>query len=71
MRDFVQRQREAREHGAWFRAKAQEALGDPRPGIPRDVVMHEAGLNEIRAVIDRIAAGKIKAWGWSGTGWPA
>jgi len=55
MRDFVQHQREAREHDAWFRAKVQEALDDPRPGIPHDVVMDEA-----RAIIDRIAAEKIK-----------
>jgi hypothetical protein len=55
MRDFVQHQREAREHDAWFRAKVQEALDDPRPGIPHDVMMDEA-----RAIIDRIAAEKIK-----------
>ncbi|HXR35254.1 MAG TPA: hypothetical protein VN754_04865 [Candidatus Binataceae bacterium] len=55
MRDFVQHQREAREHDAWFRAKVQEALDDPRPGIPHDVVMDEAC-----AIIDRIAAEKIK-----------
>jgi predicted transcriptional regulator len=56
MRDFVQRRREAREHDAWFRAKVQEALDDPRPGIPHDVVM-----DDIRAMIDRIAAEKTKA----------
>src|SRR5208337_2241839 len=49
MREFVQRQREAREHDAWFRAKVQEALDDPRPSIPHDVVM-----DETRAIIDRI-----------------
>ena len=26
------------EYDAWFRAKVQEALDDPRPGIPSDVV---------------------------------
>ncbi len=26
--------RNAAEHDAWFRAKVQEALDDPRPGIP-------------------------------------
>jgi len=26
------------EYDAWFRAKVQEALDDPRPGIPGDVV---------------------------------
>lgn len=56
MRDFVQRQREAREHDAWFRAKVREALDDPRPGIP-----HDAAMDDTRAIIDRIAAEKIKA----------
>jgi DNA-damage-inducible protein J len=28
----------ADEYDAWFRAKVQEALDDPRPGIPGDVV---------------------------------
>ena len=51
MREFVQRQREAREHDAWFRAKVQEAMDDPRPSIPHDVVM-----DETRAIIDRIVA---------------
>jgi predicted transcriptional regulator len=56
MREFVRRQREAREHDAWFRANVQEALDDRRPGIPHDVVM-----DDIRAIIDRIATEKIKA----------
>jgi hypothetical protein len=56
MRDFIERQREAREHDAWFRAKVQEALDDPRSGIPHDLVMDEA-----RAIIDRIAAKKASA----------
>ena len=41
IREFVQRQREAREHDAWFRAEVQKALDDPRPGIPHDVVMEQ------------------------------
>jgi hypothetical protein len=53
MREFVRRQREAREHDAWFRAKVREALDDPRPGIPHDVV-----IDETRAIIDRIVAEK-------------
>ena len=28
----------AAEHDAWFRAKVQEALNDPRPAIPHDKV---------------------------------
>ena len=53
MREFVQRQREAREHDAWFRARVQEALDDPRPAIAHDVVM-----DETRAIIDKIATEK-------------
>lgn len=34
-------------YDAWFRAKVQEALGDPRPAKPHDQVMQEA-----RALID-------------------
>jgi hypothetical protein len=49
MREFVQRQREARKHDAWFRAKVRKALEDPRHGIPHEVVM-----DETRAIIDRI-----------------
>jgi DNA-damage-inducible protein J len=30
--------RNAAEHDAWFRAKVQEALDDPRPAIPDDEV---------------------------------
>jgi hypothetical protein len=54
MRAFVERRREAREHDAWFRAKVQEAMDDPRRGIPHDVVM-----DETRAIIDRIVADRI------------
>ncbi len=53
MREFVERRREAREHDAWFRAKVQEAIDDPRPGI-----LHDAVMAETRAIIDRIAASK-------------
>lgn len=56
MRDFVQSQREAREHDLWFRSQIQAALDDPRPSIPNDVVKAKT-----RALIDRIAAGKAKA----------
>jgi len=34
-------------HDAWFRAKVQEALDDPRPGIPHEQV--EAYFAERRA----------------------
>jgi predicted transcriptional regulator len=56
MREFVQRQREAREHDAWFRAQVQQALDDPRPGIP-----HDAVIAETRAIIDRITGKKVRA----------
>lgn len=56
MREFVQHQREAREHDAWFRAEVQRAMTDPRPGIPHDRVMKET-----RSVIDRIARKKVRA----------
>lgn len=35
-------------YDAWFRAKVQEALADPRPATPHDQVMQEA-----RAAIDK------------------
>ncbi len=56
MREFVQRQRAAREHDTWFRAQVQHALEDARPGIPHDAVM-----DETLAIIERIAAAKAKA----------
>jgi len=56
MRDFIQKQREAREHDLWFRSQIQAALDDPRPGIP-----HEEVMAKTRAIIDRVAARKSKA----------
>jgi len=56
MREFVQRQREARDHDAWFRAEVQQALDDPRPGIP-----HNAVMAETRAIIDRMTHKKVRA----------
>ncbi len=56
MREFVQRQREAREHDAWFRAEVRRALDDPRRGIPQDAVM-----NETQVIVDRIARKKARA----------
>lgn len=34
-------QEQADSYDRWFRAKVQEALDDPRPGIPHDEVMAE------------------------------
>ncbi len=56
MREFVERQREAREHDAWFRAEVQQTLRDPRPAIPHDSVMAET-----RANIDRMTTKKAGA----------
>ena len=39
---------DAAAHDAWFRAKVQEALNDPRPGIPHEQV--EAHFAKRRAV---------------------
>ena len=38
---------EAEAYEVWFRAKVQEALDDPSPGIPHDEVMAE-----MQAIID-------------------
>jgi DNA-damage-inducible protein J len=35
-------------HDAWFRAKVQEALTDPRPTVP-----HRQVMDEVQARIDR------------------
>lgn len=40
MRDFVKRQREAREHDAWFRSEVERGVGEADdPGVER--VLHE------------------------------
>lgn len=39
---------EAEAYDAWFRAKVQAALADPRPGVPHDQVMAK-----MSAIIDR------------------
>jgi hypothetical protein len=56
MREFIRNRREAREHEDWFRSQVEQALADPRPGVPNDMVM-----DQTRALIDRIAAVKAKA----------
>lgn len=38
---------EAEAYDVWFRAKVQEALDEPGPGVPHDVVMAE-----MRALIE-------------------
>jgi DNA-damage-inducible protein J len=41
------------DYDSWFRARVQEAMDDPRPGISQEVVR-----DEMRAIIDQIAARK-------------
>ncbi len=43
-------------HDAWFRAKVQQALDDPRPAVPHDDV--ESHFAKRRAAAVRRAAGK-------------
>ena len=43
-------------YDAWFRAKVQEALDDPRPGIPDEEVRAEIAARR-KALEARIAAG--------------
>jgi hypothetical protein len=56
MREYIQKQREAREHDKWFREQIQASLDDPSPEIP-----HEQVVAKTRAIIDRHAARKAKA----------
>ena len=41
MRDFIQRQRQARDHDSWFRSKVQASIDDKSPTISHEVVMTE------------------------------
>lgn len=41
------------EYDAWFRAKVEAALADPRPGIPHDQVMIQ-----LRAILEAKKRGK-------------
>jgi DNA-damage-inducible protein J len=45
---------EDREYDAWFRARVQEAIDDPRPRIPHEVVKAEFAVlrAELRAKIE-------------------
>ena len=60
MRGFVQRQREAREHDAWFRAQVEQGIreaDDPGTGrITQEDV--SAGWRRQRAELAKRAAGK-------------
>jgi DNA-damage-inducible protein J len=41
------------EHDAWFRAKVQEALDDPRPGIPHEQVKAQFAQRKAAAMKKR------------------
>jgi len=48
---------QADSHDKWFRAKVQEAIDDPRPGIPHDEVMARmsARIAELKAKHQKVA----------------
>ncbi|MGN6365857.1 type II toxin-antitoxin system RelB family antitoxin [Asticcacaulis taihuensis] len=47
MRDYVKRHQAETDYDAWFRRQVQEALDDPRPGIPHEEIEAEfAALRE-------------------------
>ncbi|MGA8541156.1 MAG: type II toxin-antitoxin system RelB/DinJ family antitoxin [Terriglobales bacterium] len=50
--------KDAAAHDAWFRAKVQEALNDPRPGIPHKEV--EAHFSRRRAAALRRVKSKVR-----------
>ncbi|WP_163269133.1 hypothetical protein [Chelativorans alearense] len=59
MRAYVEQNRPAEPgYDAWFRDQVQEAIDDPRPSVPRDIVMERT-----RAIIDEIAAAKARREG--------
>ncbi len=41
MRDFIQRQRQARDHDSWFRSQVQASIDDKSPTISHENVMAE------------------------------
>lgn len=41
-------------YDTWFRAKVQEALDDPRPGVP-----HEVAMARVRAKLDAFMASRV------------
>jgi len=41
MRDFVQHQRQSREHDVWFRQEVQASIDDQSPTISHEKVMQE------------------------------
>jgi len=54
MRDFIQRQRDAREHDSWFHGEVEQALREvDDPSVRR--IPHDEVMAEMRARIARAA----------------
>ena len=53
--EFASAEEEAA-YDVWYRKQVQEALDDPRPGIPHDEVMAE-----MRAIVEKARARSAKA----------
>jgi len=54
MRDFIRRQRDAREHDSWFRGEVEQALREvDDPAVRR--IPHDEVMAELRARITRVA----------------
>lgn len=60
MRDFVQRQRQAREHDAWFRAEVEQGMREADDPEVRRIANEDAtaGWHRQRAELVKRAAGK-------------
>ncbi len=60
MRDFVQRQRQAREHDAWFRAEVEQSMREADNPDTRRIADEDvrAGWRRQRAELEKRAAGK-------------
>ena len=54
MRDFIRRQRDAREHDSWFRGEVEQALREVDDPVVRRIP-HDEVMAELRARITRVA----------------
>jgi len=62
MRDFVQRQRQARDHDAWFRAEVEQSMREADNPDTRRIADEEvrAGWRRQRAELEKRAAAKTE-----------
>ena len=62
MRDFVQRQRQAREHDAWFRAEVEQSMREADNPDTQRIASEDvrAGWRRQRAELEKRAAGKTE-----------